>query len=262
MQGRPLEAHRLILAARSPFFKNKFDNDWKEKKEVRFSREKLSYPSLFSLVHFFYSDRLEVAVDDMEHLARICKVCKCHSLQSLLEKEIVLQKHAEYKALRDVQDSQKRFILQGISLPEQERLPAALHRILQISLANSSRGQHTNYSIEDTVPSVGSVQAINSGDDLADVCVKVEGKIFRCHQVVLASRSEYFKARVSRMKDFIEGSDPLPHQALPCLEEHDLNAETFQKMIEYMYIFFIYHSLHFYLFFLCHNHTLTMYVDC
>lgn len=240
VQGRPLEAHRLILGARSPFFKKKFETDWKERKEVRFSREKLSYPSLFSLVHFFYSDRLEVSVDDMGDLVRICRVCKCQSLQNLLEKEIVHQRHAEYKALRVIEDSQKRFILQGHSLPEEDRLPAALNRILQTSLANSSRGQDIDNCIDDVVPLVGSMQTRDSEDDLADVCVRVENKIFRCHQVVLASRSEYFKARLSRIKDFLEGSDSLPDHTLPCLEEHDLNAETFQKMIEYMYVFFVF----------------------
>ncbi|KAL0361995.1 UNVERIFIED_CONTAM: BTB/POZ domain-containing protein [Sesamum calycinum] len=234
VQGRPVEAHRLILSARSPFFKKKFETDWKEKKEVRLSRERLTYSSLFSLVHFFYSDRLEVAVDDMEDLLRICRVCKCHSLQSLLEKELVHQRHAEYKALRDIDNSQKRFILQGLSLPEEDRLPAALNRVLQISLANSSRGQSLENSIDDIISLVGTIQMSDSEDDLADVCVRVEKKIFRCHQVVLASRSEYFKARLSRMKDFLEERDCLPDYTLPCLEEHDLSAEAFQKMIEYM----------------------------
>ncbi|KAK4492942.1 hypothetical protein RD792_000269 [Penstemon davidsonii] len=236
VQGRPLEAHRLILSARSPFFKKKFETDWKDRKEVRLSREKLSYPSLFSLVHFFYSDRLEVAVDDMEDLVRICRVCKCHSLQKLIEKEIVHQRYAEYKALGDIDNSQKRFILQGVSLPEEDRLPAALSRFLQISLDNSSRGQNLgNSSVDDLVSLVGSMHTNDLEDDLADVCVRVEKKVFRCHQVVLASRSEYFKARLSRMKDFQEGKDSFPDYNLPCLEEHDLSSEAFEKMIEYMY---------------------------
>lgn len=234
VQGRPLEAHRLVLSSRSPFFRKKFETEWKGRKEVRLSREKLSYPSLFSLVHFFYSDRLEVAVDDMEDLVRICRVCKCQSLQSLLEKEIVHQRHAEYKALKDIDNSQKRFILQGLSLPEKDRLPAALSRVLQISLANSSRGEILENSIDDVASLVGSMQTSDSEYDLADVCVRVEKKIFRCHQVILASRSEYFKARLSRMKDFLEGTNSLPHDTLPCIEEHDLSAENFQKMIEYM----------------------------
>ncbi|KAK3016127.1 hypothetical protein RJ639_006161 [Escallonia herrerae] len=235
VQGRPIEAHRVILSVRSPFLKKKFETDWKERKEIRFSREKLSYPALYSLFHFFYSDRLEIAVDDMEDLVRICKVCKCESLQRVLEKELIHQKYAEYKALKDVDNSQKRFILQGLSLPEEDRLPSALHRILRISLANSTREHGLHTGVGSLVHHVGSMQMSDVEDDHADVCIRVEDKMFRCHQVVLASRSEYFKARLSHMKDFLEGKDGLPDYTLPCLEEQDLTMEAFEKMIEYMY---------------------------
>ncbi|XP_062152221.1 BTB/POZ domain-containing protein At2g04740 [Alnus glutinosa] len=234
-QGRPIEAHRVILSARSPFFKRKFETDWKDRKEVRFGKEKLSYHALYSLIHFFYSDRLDIAVDDMEDLVRICKVCKCESLQKILEKERIHQKYAQHKALRDADNSQKRFILQGLSLPEEDRLPAALRQILQISLANSNREHNQDNSVERLSYYVGAMQISNFVDDLADVCVRVDKKIFRCHQVVLASRSEYFRARLSRMKDFHEGKDALPVDGLPFLEEQDLTTEAFEKMIEYMY---------------------------
>lgn len=222
------------MSARSPFFKKKFETDWKDRKDIRFSREKLSYPALYSLFHFFYSDRLEIAVDDMEDLVRICKVCKCESLQRVLEKELIHQKYADYKAIRDVDNSQKRFILQGLSLPEEDRLPASLHRILLSALTNSTEDQNRDNGIDDIVSYVGLMQINDFKDDLADVCVRVNKKLFRCHQVVLASRSEYFKARLSRMKDFLEGKDGLPDYSLPCLEEHDLSMEAFEKMIEYM----------------------------
>lgn len=234
VQGRPIEAHRVILSARSLFFRRKFGTDWKHRNEVRFSKEKLSYPALYGLIHFFYSDRLEIAVDDMEDLVRICKVCKCESLLRILEKELIHQKYAEYKALRDVDNSQKRFILQGSSLPEEDRLPAALYRILQISLAKFTTDHNLDRSVYKLASSVEAMHISDSMNDLADVCVKVDKKIFRCHQVVLASRSEYFKARLSRMKDFYEGKDGLPSDTLPCIEEHDLSMETFEKMIEYM----------------------------
>ncbi|XVF71800.1 hypothetical protein PTKIN_Ptkin12aG0068400 [Pterospermum kingtungense] len=234
VQGRPIEAHRVILSARSPFFRRKFETDWKDRNEVRFSREKLSYPALYSLIHFFYSDRLEVAVDDMEDLVRICKVCKCGSLQRVLEKELIHQKYAEYKALRDVDNSQKRFILQGLSLPEEDRLPAALHKILQISLAKSHKEHNLDINVHKLLPRVSALQINDSLDDLADICVRVDKRVFRCHQVVLASRSEYFKTRLSRMRDFHGGKDELPSYTLPFLEEHDLSAEAFEKMIEYM----------------------------
>ncbi|XP_031262044.1 BTB/POZ domain-containing protein At2g04740-like [Pistacia vera] len=236
VQGRPIEAHRVILSARSLFFRRKFETDWKPpRNEVRFSKEKLSYPALYSLIHFFYSDRLEIAVDYMENLVRICKVCKCESLQRILEKELIHQKYAEYKALRDVDNSQKRFILQGSSLPEEDRLPAALYRLLQISLSRSTMDSNIDDSVNKLASCVKSMHMSDSLDDLADVCVRVGKKIFRCHQVILASRSEYFKARLSRVKDFNEGKDGLPSDTLPCIEEHDLSMDTFEKMVEYMY---------------------------
>ncbi|CAN6479203.1 unnamed protein product [Victoria cruziana] len=235
VHGRPIEAHRVILSARSPFFRRKFADDWNHRQEVRFSKEKLSYLALYSLIQFFYSDRLEIAVDDMEDLIRICKVCECEGLRKALEKELVHQKYAEYKSLRDVDNSQKRFILQGLSLPEEDRLPAAMQRLLRISLSNSSAVA----ILENTEVADRSSQPANmlshSMEDLADVCISVSGKIFRCHQVVMASRSEYFKARLSRMTGFREGNAGLHCQSLSLLEEHDLSPETFEKMIEYMY---------------------------
>ncbi|XP_076917371.1 BTB/POZ domain-containing protein At2g04740-like [Bidens hawaiensis] len=231
LHGRPIEAHRVILSARSPYFKKKFATDWRDRKEIRFSREKLSYPAFYSLVHFFYSDRLEIAVDDMEDLVRICKVCKCETLQNVIEKEVRHQKYADYKSLQDIDNSQRRYILQGSSLPEDDRLPAALSRVLETSLNNSI--QEEKY--DDLVARFGSVKISGFEDDLADVNIKVEDKVFRCHQVILASRSEYFKTRLSRMEDFLEGNDGLHYYNLPLIKEHDLSTEAFEKMVEYMY---------------------------
>ncbi|KAF8008193.1 hypothetical protein BT93_K2004 [Corymbia citriodora subsp. variegata] len=235
IHGRPIEAHRAILSARSPFFKKKFESDWKDRREVRFSREKLSYPALYSLIHFFYSDRLEISVEDMEDLVRICKVCKCESLEATLEKELIHQKYAEYKSLRDADNSQKRFILQGLSLPKQDRLPAGMNRILQISLANSSSEHNMQNGVHNLVASIDALKINDFVDDLADVCVRVDKKIFHCHQVVLASRSEYFRARLSHLRDLQDEKDMLLAATLPCLEERDLSMEIFEKMIEYMY---------------------------
>lgn len=317
VQGRPIEAHRAILVARSPFFKKKFETDWKYRKEIRFTN-KLSYPALYSLIHFFYSDRLDIAVDDMEALVRICKVCKCKGLKNVLEKELIHQKYAEYKSLRNADDSQKRFILQGSSLPEQERLPAAMHRLLHLSFDMSRREMETLQQLRQTTTistsdmlehangfdtmkndfedsevcseerdsKATSGQDAVTGDDHkmvnkrvvcsdistlfqdkceivddnqfekkiresgghcsldadelcledhADVCFIVEGKRFRSHQVILASRSEYFKARLSRTTGFLEGKEGFQNGALPLLEEHDLSAEAFEKLLEYMY---------------------------
>eukprot|EP00850_Spirogloea_muscicola_P021445 SM000249S08256 [mRNA] locus=s249:67047:70521:- [translate_table: standard] len=128
--GKPIRAHRALLSARSSFLAHKLQTSWRGKSEIRFANLKLTYAALHALIQFFYTDRLEIAVDDLEDLARVCKVCRCKSLQEALEKEIVHQKYANHKSLHLDDRSQRRHIFQAISLPEDSRLPAALRNLL------------------------------------------------------------------------------------------------------------------------------------
>jgi ankyrin repeat/BTB/POZ domain-containing protein 1 len=225
--GKPMEAHRVILCARSPFFEKKFRTDWKDRKEVRFSQEKLSFSALYNLIHFFYADRLEAPVDDMESLSLICKVCKCEELRRLVDKEILHHRFALYKETRklDLVESQTRFVLQAQSLPPEDRLPSALRRVLHNCLANSRQEDYHSSKLNEMC-------RYSKDDDRADLIVKVDDRVFRCHQVILASRSEYFKARISRAVGFLEGNNGSPD--LLFLEADDLSVEAFEKMLEYM----------------------------
>ncbi|MCO5579538.1 hypothetical protein L7F22_033394 [Adiantum nelumboides] len=278
VHGQPIEAHRALLVARSSYFKAKFDKDWKNKKEVRLSNQKLTFPALFSLIQFFYTDRLDVAVEDMEDLARICKVCGCAGLHKAVERELLHQRFAEYKHLRDADDSQRRFILQGSSLPEEERLPHAMRELFDLTRTNASRyaPRHKNglyaYSSEiksnistdvkdskvseshtvvlhcskasnkilfrENYDDAADMNHSSAHNDHADVCFIVEEEVFRSHQVILAARSDYFRTRFSRMKGFRESKLEMVETdsgPLPALQENDLSAETFEKLLEYIY---------------------------
>ena len=80
---------------------------------MRFSGQKLSYPALYNLIHFFYSDGLVVAVDDMEDLGRTSKACKSEELQKILQEELERQTLVECKSLKEVDNSQKKVYLTG-----------------------------------------------------------------------------------------------------------------------------------------------------
>lgn len=305
--GRPLGVHRAILAARSPFFRQKFASEWRHRREIRLAARRLNFAALFSLFHFFYSDRLDVAVEDMEDLVRICKVCRCRSLQLQLEKELVHQKYAEYKSVNGADASQRRYILQGSELSEEDTLPAAMRSLFLLSLANSSAyasAHITNIcgnevknggesretcwkenceplclsdndqggfpkNLADDSPNktqvikgtkepvgrtwkVSHVEACNdavamagpsdwlssSEKDYADVCFLVSGKLFRSHKFILAARSEYFEARFSRADGFQRDVRYLTeglHGVMPVLEEHDIEARSFQMLLEFVY---------------------------
>ncbi|KAK1692579.1 hypothetical protein QYE76_009276 [Lolium multiflorum] len=225
VQGRPIEAHRVILAARSPYFRTKLATEWRNRKEVTFSsRHSLSFKLMHMLVDFFYSDRCEVAAEDLEDFARICKACKCTGMVKRLTAHKKRRDTRTRELGRDY--SQRPFVLQGRSMDHraEDGLPSALRRILHDSLANSREEDLRNSELAETCRS-------SAYDDLADVCIKVGDRVFRCHQLILTLRSEYFKTRLSRRTDFLHSNGG----ELPLLEEHDVSAEAFEKMLEYVY---------------------------
>jgi ankyrin repeat/BTB/POZ domain-containing protein 1 len=226
VQGRPIEAHRVILAARSPYFRRKLATEWRNRKEVTFSSsQSLSFKLMHILVVFFYSDRCEVAAEDLEDFARICKACKCTGMVKRLTAHKKRRDTLTRELGRDY--SQKPFVLQGRSMDHRaaDSLPSALRRILHDSLANSREEDLRNSELAETCRS-------SAYDDLADVCIKVGDRVFRCHQLILTLRSEYFKTRLSRRTDFLHSNRG---GELPLLEEHDVSAEAFEKMLEYVY---------------------------
>jgi hypothetical protein len=109
---RTISAHRAILAARSPFFREAFSHRWRGRDRVRLTSRRLSYPALVSLFQFFYTDRLDVAVEEMEDLVRICRQCRLPELQAKVEGETNHQKYSDMKWHRLHQNLQRRFVLQ------------------------------------------------------------------------------------------------------------------------------------------------------
>lgn len=76
-------------------------------------------------------------------------------------------------------------------------------------------------------------------EDHTDVCFLVDNKRFRCHRFLLGARSEYLKARLSRTTGFREGAGKAEvnksgSRSLLVLQEHDLSAGAFEKVLEYM----------------------------
>ncbi|GAQ85541.1 hypothetical protein KFL_002400130 [Klebsormidium nitens] len=233
---RTVGAHRAILAARSPYFSAAFAGKWRGRDEVRLASPRLSYSALVSLFQFFYTDRLDVAVDEMEDLARICRQCRLPELREKLEAEKNHQKYSDMKWHRLHQNLQRRFVLQASSLSEPARLNACLGNILRRTGGLAA----TSDVITDRVGDLDFSDAAtpsSSRDDFADVILATgAARKFRAHKVVLAARSEYFRARLSRTEGFKEGLVPDPDgSTLPVLTLNDVSPEALETVFEYMY---------------------------
>lgn len=252
-----IAAHRAILAARSEYFRRAFAGRWRHKREVYLANPKLTFAALHSLLAFFYSDRFDIDSDELPALARTCRNAGCTpGLIEGVERECFHLRHARSKMplmsmdelgkarprrgmhvqrlnedgeLEDTPTPSpsipKRCILQAASLPEPDRLPAAMHQLRSWCLASSyDPPGHTPSELEEPLqPPRGEGSAAIQGatpgcapgrpdtgeeagregqgqgeagvqDDFADVCLlSRRGRHFRCHRMVLAARSDYFK---------------------------------------------------------------------
>jgi ankyrin repeat/BTB/POZ domain-containing protein 1 len=166
---------------------------------------------MLSLVGFFYTDMLDVTADELEAVARVCRAFEGEGLREMADR--LDARRWLYRSGDPTTKSgpQRRFVLQAQRA--EHRLPADLRRILQDCLANSREEDlHKN-------------NPVSEYDDLADMRIKVGDRVFRCHQLILALRSEYFKTNLSPRSDFVERRE----------EHDDVSADAFEKMLEYAY---------------------------
>ena len=135
---------------------------------MRLANPHLSPSSLLSLLAFCYSDRLDVEASALPALSRACDAAECGAgLVAALRREAVHERLAEHKAppsrggvrrgreglggdgvgrgsevggSEEDGEAQRRFILQAASLPEEERMSAAMRRLLERCRQRRGRG--------------------------------------------------------------------------------------------------------------------------
>eukprot|EP00850_Spirogloea_muscicola_P013976 SM000097S24829 [mRNA] locus=s97:483182:486885:- [translate_table: standard] len=248
--GKPIRAHRALLSARSSFFAHKLQTSWRGKSEIRFANPKLTYAALHALIQFLYTDRLEIAVDDLEDLARVCKAVSLPEdsrLPAALRN--LLARTAVYSALAGPMHWGHRRLEAHNNHSHTQRLSDA-HQTASIMNGDSHAFaadvedcQQSGKRLQREVADSGHLQL---ADDHADVCFLVDQRLLRSHRFILASRSEYFRALFARTEDFQEGGSGLAQGTtlegvvagagcLPVRPVHDLSINAFEKLLEYIY---------------------------
>ena len=107
---------------------------------------------------------------------------------------MVHQKYVDYKAIKMVDDSQKRFIFQGSFVPESERIPAALYNLFNLSLKNSGNKEkyHGNDDEGKLKPSRTSVDSAKPSNPTNTIVSKfsmsyflldLKAHFFECHSI-------------------------------------------------------------------------------
>jgi alpha-tubulin suppressor-like RCC1 family protein len=99
VEGQELLCHKVVLAARSQYFAALYSHNFKESSENRVELMDVSYRSILSLLHLFYSDDLPIKLDSVPDLLLMCDRFSVRALKARCESELIQSLQLENAAL-------------------------------------------------------------------------------------------------------------------------------------------------------------------
>lgn len=215
INGERFEVHRAILAARSSFCRKMLKGAWRpdkadDPKEVTVGagHGQLSKEALRAVITFLYTDRLDVEAGEVQSAQKFARKLRLQDLASTLAAEDA--RHAiRFKRARS--HAAKRLVVPPGALPPDVQLAAQLAGLLALSISIASSGN------------------LEPAEDFADVVLVVQGRPFRCHSFILASRAEYFSALLQRSRAQQEDGQ------LPVIQHGDISPEVFETVLTFIY---------------------------
>ena len=115
-----------------------------------------------------------------------------------------------------------------------------MHSITTISVENYTQANDFAILVEQALPAT--LRTWIGGDDLpslpilskpmfADIAIRVEHELFRCHKVFFCGRSDFFKAMIS--DHFLEHEET---GDLPIYTLRNITLEAFRSLLSYLYV--------------------------
>ncbi|KAK4025082.1 ankyrin repeat and BTB/POZ domain-containing protein 1 [Daphnia magna] len=230
LQGEEIAVHRFILAARSPYFSEAFQERWTSKRTVKLQDKLVDLAAFKSVVQYLYSGRLNTLLDDVDECIRLAIQCRLPYLKDSLE---AARKRAT--AFADTKPGTKIKVL----LLESKEFRAEIQRDLgQLAKQAIPSGLITNDLF---------IQATLELPILVDVCFVVDRQQFLCHKAAFVGRSEYFRAffrdhfRETSRTDLCKGSinprdeETVKGSELERVMLRDVTPEVFAQVVYYVY---------------------------
>lgn len=191
-----------------------FSNKWKNRKIINLNHPRVKVDAFKAILKYLYTGRLDTHIDHAYDVQILARQCKLTHLYNQIDEEI--QKIERWESTK-----------RGTN-------------ITTVTIENYTQSIDFNLLVEQALPP--SLRTWIGGEDMpclttlsrplfADIAIKVEGELFRCHKVFFCCRSDYFKAMIS--DHFLEHEETLD---LPVYTMHDISVDTFRGLLSYIYI--------------------------
>jgi len=121
VQGKPIHAHKVVMCARSEYFRGMFAHGMKEAHASEIIIPDTRYETFLALVEFLYTDKDEVDLDGALELLRLANMYGVPRLSALIEMQVAKHidvetvcavfQEADTYSCRDLRDTCLRFLL-------------------------------------------------------------------------------------------------------------------------------------------------------
>lgn len=236
IQGETIPAHRVVLAARSSYFAERFMGKWKNKTTLFPNVRQIDPVHFKGILKYLYTGRLHVPVDECDPYLYLAQKFKLHNVTNVLKKRLVTaelfgaSKRGVVKVTMVTIDAetQGRNLRDDLAKVAEEAIP---YPFKSEQLAEGSFG----------ISSLWEQVDCNSTDfsSFSDVCFDVAGYQFFCNKFFFSDRSDYFKAlfefssaATARDVSSGEGAGTEPFCRITI---HDVTPDVFAVVVAYVY---------------------------
>ncbi len=223
--GTIIQAHKCILAARSPYFREQFSLGGKwSAATIRLNHSKMNGEALKTIVHYLYTERLMCTHQLLPHVLHLARNCRLRRLVNFLQAGKLTSQHI-------VADLGQPYVLGSLPSPIDEGFRADIwnHLVIRGVVPRSAFNMDDLTDGSDTSPSATAQLGIYH-----DVELVTEGTVFAAHRVFLAHRSPY----LASMLRFTSNVRNRSHESgtIPRLELTDCSAFILAIILEFIYV--------------------------
>ncbi|XP_068714440.1 ankyrin repeat and BTB/POZ domain-containing protein 1-like isoform X1 [Montipora foliosa] len=232
VHGVAVHAHRMVLSARSSYFAHKFTRKWRDRSIIEL-KHKLVKPWAFNaILQYLYTDRLYIAMDQIDDCLRLAKQCKLEYLENQLQMRL--------NSIQMFGTSKKRSITVVSIEPESQSsaLQDAFARLAEAALPSPFMSQQfpKQFPFEISLDLFEVPLSAEDPPPFFDVCFIVGNYRFYGHKLFFCGRSDYFRALLEYKHS--EPSSPGKEEFNEPVAEvflNDVPPDVFAAVVAYIY---------------------------
>ena len=221
VHGVHIKVHKFILAARSTYFEQQFKGRWKDREVVSINNHLVDSSVFYHMIEWLYTGQVKFGIDQLEDALKLCKQCHLNDFADEIltafakaDEFVATKRGTKIKTVCVESKESQRKLAEDLSVLAMLTLPSEFqfqwHYWMELPMGPKPPGT----------------------DEYTDVVFKVQSSLFRCHQAMFCTRSDYFRALIN---DHFNESSWDSTLNLPVVQVHNVDPMVFAVVVTHVY---------------------------